>query len=112
MPYIFAVALYAVFLIAPGIPHPFDGIPFDTPYEALALAGALPLLFFIRTPMARVSRLHLLIIPLIIIKIVIGSIGLKEGLAGSYHTGGDTTVAERSTAFVHAPRGITRFDRE
>ena len=112
MPYIFAVALYAVFLIAPGIPHPFDGIPFDTPYEALALAGALPLLFFIRTPMARVSRLHLLIIPLIIIKIVIGNIGLKEGLAGSYYTGGDTTVAERSTAFVHAPRGITRFDRE
>lgn len=112
MPYIFAIILYAIFLLAPGIASPFDGIPLDTLAEGITFAGILPLLFFIRPPRTRVSRLHLLLIPIIIGKIIIGSAGLEEGLTGSYYVENSQTPAERSTEFIHMPYGGTRFDRD
>lgn len=112
MPYILAIILYTIFLVVPGISNPLDGVPLDTPHEIGILAIALPILLSMRPLTARVSRLHILIIPLIIGKILLGTMGLMEGLAGTYHVYDIKNPPERSTEFIHMPQGATRFDRE
>lgn len=111
MPYCLAAIFYFIFLLVPGTPGPYDGIPLDRLHELLTLAILPAIFLFIPAHQKKISRFYWILVLLIIGKAIIGHAALQEGLIGTYYSGsGAAKMRERSTEFFTALPNATRID--
>ena len=108
-----------LFILIPGRPGWFDGIPLSQFHELIALF-ILGIIFFLLPKSSEeikkkkyLGYITVFVIGLTIIKLVIGLISLPQGLTASYYFPSfDSSVPEKSTEFKKLNSKSTRLDRE